>query len=352
MAPPQGVEDIFERIYQAAKDTRFAYRPTKYGRFVEGEIDQWRRVHVYMDDVTAGDYFTWRLRTLNQQKRLELAQPAPTAEQFWKAAYEFSPHSTPADAITDLERILNSKRLGSLDLGNLYGNTEAKLKLIPGLAALPTSKETDPTDWHYAATDSGAISYPDGHPSKFDEPRLIIKSLEDNRLRRFASLGWVIHVRPNGSWSKTGHALVMDMDEGRNRHPWIVLASHWPSEFEDAEGNFTTYAEEKVLRDDFTQLGVLPGGSNRTPVAKLWTDDQDSNPIPMLKRFGPEFKFEVLRLDGPRSHSEDSKIYGPDLAYVMHWYWDPSKDEEVCFDKYGKEYMRYNPRIMEYVYPE
>lgn len=252
MAPPQGVEDIFERIYQAAKDTRFAYRPTKYGRFVEGEIDQWRRVHVYMDDVTAGDYFTWRLRTLNQQKRLELAQPAPTAEQFWKAAYEFSPHSTPADAITDLERILNSKRLGSLDLGNLYGNTEAKLKLIPGLAALPTSKETDPTDWHYAATDSGAISYPDGHPSKFDEPRLIIKSLEDNRLRRFASLGWVIHVRPNGSWSKTGHALVMDMDEGRNRHPWIVLASHWPSEFEDAEGNFTTYAEEKVLRDDFT----------------------------------------------------------------------------------------------------
>lgn len=144
MALPQGAEDIFERIYQAAKDTRFAYRPTQYGTFVEEEIDQWRRVYVCMDDVTAKDYFKWRLRALNQQKQLELAQPAPTAEQFWKAAYEFSPHSTQADTITDLEKILNSKRLGSLDLGNLYGNPEAKLKLIPGLAAFATEQRDRP----------------------------------------------------------------------------------------------------------------------------------------------------------------------------------------------------------------
>jgi hypothetical protein len=52
-----------------------------------------------------------------------------------------------------------------------------------------------------------------------DKHRRVVDASEDTKLRRFASLGWVIHVRPNGSWSKTGHALVMDMDKGRDRHP-------------------------------------------------------------------------------------------------------------------------------------
>ncbi len=41
MALPRNVEDIFEGIFQAAKDTHFAYRPTKYGDFVAGEIENY-----------------------------------------------------------------------------------------------------------------------------------------------------------------------------------------------------------------------------------------------------------------------------------------------------------------------
>jgi len=283
MAQPQTVEDIFEGIFQAAKDTHFAYRPTQYGRFVEGELDILRRTHGFMKDVMGRDYFNWRMRTLNQQKTLELAQPAPTAQQFWNAAYEFSLHSTSAGTVTELEKILSSRRLGSVHLGKLSGMNEGELKLIPGLAALPPTKEEDPTDLHYAATDSGAMGYADESPAGADKQRPVVKSSEDTKLRRVVSLGWVIHVRPKGSWNKIGHALVMDMDEGRGRHPWFVLASHWPSEFEDADGNFTTYAEKKVLCGDFMQPGVLPGGRDRIAIAKLWANDQGSSAIPMLR---------------------------------------------------------------------
>jgi len=352
MAQPQTVEDIFEGIFQAAKDTHFAYRPTKYGRFVDGEIERLRRTHVFMGDLTGADYFSWRMRALNQQKQLELAQPAPNAGQFWNAAYAFSPHSTPADTITELEKILRSRRLGSVHLGRLPEMNDGQLKLIPGLTALPPTKEEDRIHLHYAATDSGAISYADGRPAGLDEQRQQwVKSSEDTKLRRFASLGWVILVRPNGSWSKTGHALVMDMDEGRDRHPWYVLASHWPSEFEDADGNFTTYAEKKVLRGDFMQPGVLPGGRDRIAIAKLWANDQGSSPIPMLRRFGPDFEYEVLGTGGTRSESEESEIHGPDLAHVMHWYWDPAAEVEVCFGEDDKEYMRYNLQTKQYTCP-
>lgn len=228
--------------------------------------------------------------------------------------------------------------------------TEGELKLIPGLAALPPIREEDPTDLHYAATDSGAIGYADARPGGPDQQRQMVKSSEDTKLRRFASLGWVIHVRPNSSWSKNGHASVMDMDEGRDRHPRLVLASQWPSEFEDAEGNFTTYAEKRVLRGDATQPGVLPSGRDRIAIAKLRVNDEGSSQVPMLKRFGPGFEFEALRLGAGAEHGEESEMYGSDLAYVMHWYWDPAAEEEVCFSGDGEEYMMYNPRTKHYTY--
>lgn len=71
----------------------------------------------------------------------------------------------------------------------------------------------------------------------------------------------------------------------------------------------------------------------------------------MLKRFGPGFELEVLGLGEGGSCDEESETYGPDLAYVMHWYWAPAAEEEVCFDEDGEEYMRYNPRTKQYTYP-
>ena len=351
MAQLRTVQDVFDRIYQASIDTQAAYNG-RYRNFVDEEIERSRRTYPFMADVTRLDFFIWRAREGAQRKQLALAQPKPTAEQFWNAAYDFNPHSNPG-TVTELEKILSIRNLASIPLGKLYGLNDAKLELIPGVGALPITEQIDVTNLRYAATDSGAISYPDGHPSEFDEPRLIVKSLADNKLRRFASLGWVIHVRPNNSWRKTGHVLVMDMDEGRDHHPWFVLASEWPSEIEDAEGGFITYAEKKVLRNDASQPGVLPGGKNRTPVAKLYVNEQKDIPdVPMLKRFGPDFEFEVIRLGGTRTYDENDRVYGPDLAHVMEWYWDPATEEEVCFDRHGKEYMRYDRRTKQYTYPE
>lgn len=67
---------------------------------MDGEVDKLRRAQVFMAQITGDDYFNWRMRNLNQEKHLELAEPAPTAEQFWNAAYEFSLHSTPAGTVT------------------------------------------------------------------------------------------------------------------------------------------------------------------------------------------------------------------------------------------------------------
>ncbi len=71
----------------------------------------------------------------------------------------------------------------------------------------------------------------------------------------------------------------------------------------------------------------------------------------MLKRFGKGFEFEVLELGDTRLEGEEGETYGPDLAYVMQWYWDPAAEVEVCFSEDGEEYMRYDPRTKQYTYP-
>jgi len=56
MAQPQTVEEIFERIFQEAKETRLAYN-LEYEDFVDREVDKLRRAHVFMAQVTGDDYF-------------------------------------------------------------------------------------------------------------------------------------------------------------------------------------------------------------------------------------------------------------------------------------------------------
>ena len=238
--------------------------------------------------------------------------------------------------------------MNAIPLGKLWGEAEFELILDPG--CLPTTESTDfGTDLQYAATAGGAISYPDGHPSEDAAPSLRVKSAEDKKLRRFASLSWIIHVCTNGSWYKTGHVLVMDMDQGRQHHPWIVLASGWPNEEENGDGEFTTYAKTKVVRDDSSQPGVLPGDRNRTPVAKLEAMD-NSNDEPFIRRFGPGFEIHPIRFGGERSYDKKSS-WGPDLPHTMDWYWDPVDEKEVCFGKNYKEYMRYDQQTKQYTYP-
>lgn len=83
------------------------------------------------------------------------------------------------------------------------------------------------------------------------------------------------------------HALVMDMDEGRDHHPWIVLASEWPSEHEEASGHFIHYVQD----DD--PVGILPGGRDWTSIAKT-LPLRTSSEVPVLRQFGLDFEFGVV----------------------------------------------------------
>ena len=121
------------------------------------------------------------------------------------------------------------------------------LWLIPGPNSLPLSEIKAPRNSYArfpaALTDSRVISYPDSHPSIDCKKggcgyQMLIDPQEDSRLRRFCPLGWIAEKRE--SWHWTGHALVMDMDRGRDRHPWVVLASEWPAPH--TEVNFFRYA--------------------------------------------------------------------------------------------------------------
>ena len=248
--------------------------------------------------------------------------------------------------------LLGSDRFENITLGKLRGQT--RLDLIPAIGILPSSDIPDEcTSFDFAYTDGGAISYPDGHPSEGDQ-MYSVKAPNDHKLRRFMTLGWVIEVRNNDSrdWERTGHVLVMDMDEGRNRHPWFVLASQWPDERDvPLNDDFTIYAEKHVKRNDPNVYGVFLEDRNRTPIARLRYPASTAASGPMLLQFGPDFEFDVTRVGGETRRGLRTES-GPELANIMHWYKDESKDEEVCYSPDGKEYMRYDRKTKQYSYPE
>lgn len=76
----------------------------------------------------------------------------------------------------------------------------------------------------------------------------------------------------------------------------------------------------------------------------------ESGDVPVLKRSGPDFNFLVKRPGGDGSYNCDP-TRGRDLAHVMHGYWDPATEEEVCFYKDGSlEYLRYDRKSKLYTY--
>lgn len=185
---------------------------------------------------------------------------------------------------------------------------------------------------------------------------------EDQRLRRFCPLGWIAQKRGEHNWDLTGHALVMDMDRGRDRQPWIVLASKWPNWNGDDPERFTIEAQQRPRRGDENVHGIFPGDRTRTPIAKL-RHIEDKNPTssqsskqkstPFLKQFGPNFNFDLSRKGGERYvvSSKRSRDYHPDLARIMGWFWDEGEKEEVCYTETGVEFMRYKPSTGMYRVP-
>ena len=147
----------------------------------------------------------------------------------------------------------------------------------------------------------------------------------------------------------TGHVLVLDADHGRKCHPWIVLAHEWEMEnWEDMDIDYDQrliYAEKRVMKNDSKAHGVLPlpNHHNRTPIARFEHYDKGKveGKEKFVTHFGPDFSFDVVRKGKQRSDKRSK--YGPDLAEIMDWYWDPDNNEEVCFTEAGNEYYRYYP---------
>ena len=50
---------------------------------------------------------------------------------------------------------------------------------------------------------------------------------------------------------------------------------------------------------------------------------------PVLKQFGENFVFEIVRLGGHRAHRASE--YRPALAKIGDWYWDPRREERRKF---------------------
>ena len=338
--------DVFRRISEDSLDSLEAHTTSGLKRFIRKELDKYQARYPFMQNVTALEYLQHAVGQSAERQLQELKDPVPTDLQFWKAVFDYDPFKLAPGTHSDLSKYLSMKNLDSVPLG-MYGGY-AKLELIPRTGALPnTETEQTITNLGYAATDSGAISYPDAHPSELKDEGFRVQDLEDQRLRRFTSIGSVIHVRSTGSWVYTGHALVVDMGYGRGRQPWFVLASQWEREIEDAEGSFFDHAPDEVAIDDPFQPGVLPDGQNRTIVGMI--EPMIKSNLPVLQQFGPDFKFLVRREPPDRAYYPDP-TRGPDLAYIMSWYWDPVREVEICYYKDGREYMAYDLKTKYYTY--
>ncbi|KAL8770274.1 MAG: hypothetical protein Q9209_003910 [Squamulea sp. 1 TL-2023] len=368
MSQLRNKEEVFEEIDALASEARLEIGDSAVDRkWFKARIDERRSRYPFMAYVDFGHYLEWGMAKIVREVQAAEAVPKPTNADFWKAAYDYDPlgPNPPGDG-SALQKILTSGRMERIPIGRIYGRT--LLKLLPVIGALPAPDNPDfEAPFDYAATDSVAISYQDGHLSEEElasqrtelpsgamtHTPATIKAKSDDILRRFAALGWVLQEAPNGEWNKTGHVLVIDMDDRdvRHRHPWLILASEWPTDgAETSEGGFTIYAEDEVDRDESAVLGVFPGDNDRTTIFRIKPRAGETN-VPVIERLGDAFDF-VPDHPGGQSRTTIQSGNGPALADVMEWYWDPITEQEVCYTKHGFEYMRYDRKAKEYSYSD
>ncbi|KAL8792547.1 MAG: hypothetical protein Q9195_004846 [Heterodermia aff. obscurata] len=352
MAPFRSMDDVFEVIARDLREVRKAdsHNSVEAGiSFVTEQLKKYNHLP-FMQGVDVLDYYQWspkeyvELAAREDQAALEAKRT--TAQELLQAAYEFNPSITGTDPNdTKLVKLTVTNCVPSFPIGKIYGETPVWLKVAPG-PLLPSEIKTKYfTTLPTAITDAGAISYPDCHPSEADA-----EGSSEGRpkevLSRFWPLGYLSYRRSAGYFERTGHVLVMDMERGRDHHPWIVLASEWRDingDGDDGLGFF--HAPSRVELDTPGVHGIFPGDTRRTPVAKLvHKGDHSASELPFLKQLGPDLLIDLWRKGGVRPYERTTRFrsYHPDLARIMSWYWDAVTREEVCYDEDGQEYSRYN----------
>lgn len=350
--PQQRFEAVCDQIYDHAIENCPMLDIKAISSFIDAAFKQAKTENPFMSDYTISDYFH-HITAKRARKELEIwQQPIPAPTEFWDAAFEYDPLRQESEMGSNrLGELTHPSRFGVISLGRVYDDVELGVK--PELGALPESTIAvdDFTTLPFARGISAAISYSDQHPSHESAYQRSLKPVYDQQLRRFVSLGWVFRKFDDGMWEMTGHVLVMDMDRGRDRHPWIVLAHEWPNnDNEGPHGDFKVHAPRRVRRNARDTPGVFPGDDNRTSIAKIIPmNSVEGDDRPILKRFDPDLEFRLLRESGDRESIRTE--WGPDLAHVMDWYWNEKAKEEVCYSRDGSVYMRYDPERGEYRYP-
>ena len=169
-------------------------------------------------------------------------------------------------------------------------------------------------------------------------------SEELKALFQFRGLGWVVRLKEEEKdWEYTGHALVIDLDEKRNLHPWLVLSSEVST-----KDDLKITLPKEVLVDDITQTGVLPGDRNRTPVAKILPINNDKGNRPVLLQLGQDFSFKLAYGEENAAWQEAKSLHGPPLSRILVPYHDPVTGEDVCYAQDGKEILRCNRQLGRY----
>ncbi|KAL8877661.1 MAG: hypothetical protein Q9198_004364, partial [Flavoplaca austrocitrina] len=439
MSQPPTRGEIFDRVLRETMDNWIIAAPSYiYDPWVAKRLRDYEQglKFPHLRNMTLEEYYQYRIQQRDKKLESAMTEYTPTDQQFWKAVYDYNPLEEPNSA--KMVEYLASGRLGPIIIGKLYG--EKMMKLVPGIGVLSAAPLEGEPSLDFAATDSGAIYYPDGHPtqeiisarfsrvqtpqtstsssakrpvtsaqrsvprsptsrtapypssrrSPSDEQLKKRRSRElteseintlpqrtpspqqyapsssrtvpaptmgpqrDDKLRRCAALGWIIMENSDGDWKRTGHVMVIDMDDRdiRQRQPWLILAPEWPTDgVEMPDGTFTHRADDVVRRDDRSVAGVFPGDQNRTTICCIRPQDPRVDMLgqPVLQCLGPGFKFNPVRLGGHRASRPTD--HGPGLVRMMEWYWDPAIQREVCFTQDGMVYMTYDTTTKEYTYP-
>ncbi|KAL8723945.1 MAG: hypothetical protein Q9166_008211 [cf. Caloplaca sp. 2 TL-2023] len=169
------VEQAFQQIEKRSEDNGKAFGDIlELESWLEDQLMQTKDVFHFMSNQTIRhadsnmiqDYLDWQMAKLGQQIRAFKTVPTPSAQDFWNAAHDFDPlgPNSPGSG-SALQSILTSSHMEPIPIGKVYGRT--MLKLLPVMGALPAVEIPGlRTPFGFAATDSAAISYPDGHPSE------------------------------------------------------------------------------------------------------------------------------------------------------------------------------------------
>ena len=196
-----------------------------------------------------------------------------------------------------------------------------------------------PSDQREAHTFCSAMIYPDSHRPCDKESQLGVglRNHDEQRLRRFVSIGWVVR-GTSKRISKTGHALVIDVEEGRNLGAWLVLASSFPNKTGDMDydGDDNIYSPQQIARGDTSTEGVLSMDEDRLTVGKIQARVHGEGHESVFRAFGREFEFVVGGKGGMNGGRE------PELAGVVRWYWDPVAREDVVYTRRGEVFMRFD----------